>query len=161
MKTKTCKCCGAELPINAFTKNKTKKDGLNTWCRKCTSEYKSRYRAEHPEEIRIAKQKCYQAKKEQYKIHFQKNYKKNRWTTILPFCKELEQVENYALAKADNFVGWDRHHRLETHNSEGERRVVDITPEELIALDMYYNRPPEELMWMRHSEHTKLHKGKK
>ena len=49
-------------------------------------------------------------------------------------------------AKADNFIGWDRHHRLETHNSDGERRLVNLTVDELKALDMYYNRPAEELI---------------
>ena len=153
----TCSCCGAELPMFAFTKNKSKRNGINTWCRKCTSEYKAKYRAEHPDEIQKAKQKCYYAKKEQYLNHSKENYKKNRWNKILPFCNELEKVENYEKAKADNFIGWDRHHRLETHNSDGQRRLVDLTFEELIALDMYYNRPAEELIWLTHSEHSKLH----
>ena len=160
MQTFICQNCGAELPLNAFTKNKSKKYGINTWCRKCTSEYKSKYRAEHSEEIRKAKQKCYYTKKEQYQKHFKENYLKTRWIQVNPFCKDFEKVENYEKAKADNFIGWDRHHRLETHNSEGERRIVNITSQELIALDMYYNRPPEELIWLQHGEHTKLHKGK-
>ena len=77
------------------------------------------------------------------------------------FCKEYENIENYEKAKADNFKGWDCHHRLETHNSDGERRLVYITRDELKALDMYYNRPAEELIFMKNSEHQFLHhKGK-
>ena len=77
------------------------------------------------------------------------------------FCKSPEFIENYDLAAADNFVGWDIHHRLETHNSDGERRSVDLTKAELKALGTYYNRPAEELIFIRHSEHTVLHmKGK-
>lgn len=45
----------------------------------------------------------------------------------IDFTKDLENVENYWLAKADNFVGWECHHRLETHNSDGERRLVNIS----------------------------------
>lgn len=213
MQTFICQNCGAELPLEAFTKNKSKKYGINTWCKKCTSEYKTKYRVENAEKIRVAKQKCYQAKKEQYRQHHRENYLKNRekiiaqsikwckenkecrnasqrkhrtenlelfrekarlyrethkeqirnyarktaWNVRHPYCKELEKVENYEQAKADNFIGWDRHHRLETHNSDGEKRLVDLTIEELKALDMYYNRPPEELIWLRNSEHTKLH----
>ena len=37
------------------------------------------------------------------------------------YCDEIENVENYDLAKADNFEDWNCHHRLETHNSDGER----------------------------------------
>lgn len=74
------------------------------------------------------------------------------------YCDNIESVENYDKAKADNFKGWVCHHRLETHNSDGERRLVDISPEELIALDMYYNRPAEELIFLTIKEHQCLHK---
>ena len=73
------------------------------------------------------------------------------------FCKEPEKIENYEKAKVDNFKGWQCHHRLETHNSDGERREVDITREELIALGMYYHRPAEELIFLPRSEHRSLH----
>lgn len=73
------------------------------------------------------------------------------------YCDNIENVENYDKANADGFKGWECHHRLETHNSDGERRLVNITLEELIALDMRYNRPPEELIFLTKSEHCKLH----
>lgn len=73
------------------------------------------------------------------------------------YCDNIENVENYDKAAADNFKGWCCHHRLETHNSDGERRLVDITPEELIALDMYYHRPANELIFLTIKGHFKLH----
>ena len=76
------------------------------------------------------------------------------------YCKEPEKIENYQLAKKDNFKGWHCHHRLETHNSDGERRLIDITVSELQALEMYYNRPPEELIFLPASEHNAYNKGK-
>ena len=77
------------------------------------------------------------------------------------YCKEYENIENYEAAKKDNFKCWHCHHRLETHNSDGERRLVDITSAELIALGIYYNRPAEELIFLTTSEHNILHhKGK-
>ena len=77
------------------------------------------------------------------------------------FCKEPEKIENYEKAKANDFIGWCCHHRLETHNSDGERRLVNISAAELKALDMYYNRPASELIFMKGSEHKSLHaKGK-
>lgn len=77
------------------------------------------------------------------------------------FCKDYENIENYDKAKKDNFKGWECHHRLETHNSNGERRLVDITKKELIALGMYYNRPAEELIFLTIKEHHEYRKGKK
>ena len=74
------------------------------------------------------------------------------------YCKDYENIENYQKALADNFIGWDCHHRLETHNSDGERRLVDITRDELKSLGMYYNRPSSELIFIKHNEHKSLHK---
>ena len=77
------------------------------------------------------------------------------------YCSDIENVENYEDARKDNFKGWCCHHRLETHNSDGERRLVDIAKKELQALDMYYNRPAEELIFLTRREHMSLHrKGK-
>ena len=73
-------------------------------------------------------------------------------------CKDYKNIENYEKAKKDDFKGWLCHHRLETYNSDGERRLVDITVSELQALDMYYNRPSSELIFLTRSEHTTLHK---
>ena len=67
------------------------------------------------------------------------------------FCKDYENIENYEKAKADNFKGWCCHHR----------KGVDIPTEKLKALDMYYNRQAEELVFIKLSEHASLHqKGK-
>ena len=74
------------------------------------------------------------------------------------YCKDYENIENYEKALADNFKNWDCHHRLETHNSDGERRLVDITRDELKALGMYWHRPASELIFLKHSEHSSLHK---
>lgn len=76
------------------------------------------------------------------------------------YCKDYKNIENYEKAKKDNFKGWHCHHRLETHNSDGERRLVDITQKELKALNMYYHRPPEELIFLPRSEHEAFRKGK-
>lgn len=76
------------------------------------------------------------------------------------YCKDYGNIENYEKALADNFKGWHCHHRLETHNSDGERRPVDIKQKELKALDMYYNRPAEELIFLPRSEHEAFKKGR-
>lgn len=72
-------------------------------------------------------------------------------------CRTPELIENYDKAIADTTQTWQCHHRLETHNSDGERRLVDISSPELIALGMYFDRPPEELIFMTELEHKHLH----
>ena len=64
------------------------------------------------------------------------------------YCKDYKNIENYERAKADNFICWCCHHRLETHNSDGKIREVDILAAELKALNMYYNRPASELIFL-------------
>ena len=77
------------------------------------------------------------------------------------YCKNYENIENYDKALADNFKGWCCHHRLETHNSDGKRRDVDISAEELTSIGMYFDRPAYELVFLPSSEHISLHnKGK-
>ena len=78
------------------------------------------------------------------------------------YCKNYQDIENYEAANKCNFKGWEVHHRLETHNSDGERRLVDLTRDELLALGMYWHRPASELIFLTKSEHYILHqKGKK
>ena len=73
------------------------------------------------------------------------------------YCDNLENVENYEKAEKDNFKGWHCHHRLETHNSDGERRLVNITRKELVALGVYWHRPASELIFLTTLEHNRLH----
>ena len=96
--------------------------------------------------------------------NYEKNQKKHREydrnnKAFFIYIKkdEIQLVENYSLAKADDFIGWVTHHKLETHNSDGELREVEITPEELKALGMYYERPANELCFLTRSEHMRLH----
>ena len=77
--------------------------------------------------------------------------------SVKNLCKIFTKIENYDKAVADNTQTWDCHHRLETHNSDGERRLVDLSKEELIALGMYWDRPPEELIFLTSLEHKRLH----
>ena len=76
------------------------------------------------------------------------------------YCENYQDIENYEKAKKDNFKGWECHHRLETHNSDGERRPVDISYKELKALGLYYNRPASELIFLTTREHNAFRKGR-
>lgn len=83
--------------------------------------------------------------------------KKDRAPYSNCLCRTPELIENYDKAIADTTQTWQCHHRLETHTSDEERRLVDISKAELIALGMYYDRPPEELIFLTLAEHQRLH----
>ena len=80
-------------------------------------------------------------------------------SNIKYICKNRELIESYNEAISDDTQMWDLHHRLETHFSDGSERPSNafLSKEELIALDMYWHRPPEELIFLRKSDHHKLH----
>jgi hypothetical protein len=84
----------------------------------------------------------------EFQIAIRTRYAKNCWRE-----GERELIENYEKAAADNFKGWMLHHRLEC-TLDGE---FAHSAEELKRLDMYYNRPYYELIYLTNSEHSKLH----
>ena len=67
------------------------------------------------------------------------------------FCMTPELIENYDLAIADKENIWPCHHRKEEF----------YTKKELIEMGMYFNVPPEDLVFCRNKkEHYKYpHKG--
>lgn len=82
----------------------------------------------------------------------------NLWRLQKYCCEDISLIENYEEAMNDTEHRWVCHHRLETHNSDGSIRLVGISKAEWIALGMYYNRPASELVFMKNSDHTILHK---
>ena len=73
-------------------------------------------------------------------------------------CEDVTKIENYELAKKDNFKGWVCHHKLGLIATGG---VCDVDSQDLIDWGIYYNRPADELIFLTRNEHKILHnKGK-
>lgn len=72
---------------------------------------------------------------------------------LLGYCKEYWNIENYELAKADNFKGWVCHHRNEI-GSDGE---MLYSSKQLIEMNLYYDRPSDELIFLTTSDHARMH----
>lgn len=72
-------------------------------------------------------------------------------------CDDILKIENYDLAINDTQI-WDCHHRMETHRRNGKERITRLSPQDLIEWSLYYNRPADELIFLTHSDHLKLHK---
>ena len=88
-------------------------------------------------------------------VIFSKNMKKYIPNGKIPVCRYGEEhlVENYNLAKIDNFKGWVLHHRLElTIEGDFANSAID-----LVNKEMYYYRPYFELIWLKRGEHSRLH----
>lgn len=69
---------------------------------------------------------------------------------VKQFCSEdISLIENYQEAIIDHTQTWHCHHRLEIElNKSGN---------ELISMNLYYNRPASELIFLTKSDHMSLH----
>ena len=74
-------------------------------------------------------------------------------------CKDITKIENYEIALNDKTASYVCHHRLEIREVLG--RVVYISSRELMGLGLYYNRPPEELIFLERKYHRHLHNASK
>lgn len=73
------------------------------------------------------------------------------------YCKEdIANIENYELAKADNFKGWVIHHRDEIRKLPSGMIAIR-SREDLIDDGRYFDCPANELIYMTNFEHQKLH----
>ena len=72
--------------------------------------------------------------------------------TVFKFCSEDPSlIENYDKAIADTENTWHCHHRLEI---QGDKRLF---AKELKDMNLYFNRPASELIFLTNKEHTRLH----
>lgn len=66
-------------------------------------------------------------------------------------CEDVSMIENYDIAISDDTQTYDCHHRLEEE--------LDVTKDELKEMDLYYNRPSCELIFLTRDQHLKIHHG--
>lgn len=63
----------------------------------------------------------------------------------------FKRIENFLSAALDNEQVWDCHHRLEIELGADRNYLIEH--------DLYYNRPPEELIFVTRSQHNEIHKA--
>lgn len=128
----------------------TKAEIYKNWYEKkklTNPEYLKKRNEKRKEYFKNYNKKKYETSKE-YRINCRTCQTKNCWRD-----GERHLIENYDKALADEFKGWMLHHRLEC-TLDGD---FAHSANELKRLGMYYNRPYYELIYLTHSEHSKLH----
>lgn len=119
-----------------------------------SKEYQVEYQKKNRERInQLSKEWC--AKNKEKRAAISKKYNETHITKKRGLqhycCEDVSCIENYSEAMKDNLHGWDIHHKLET-------RGFGYTWKELIMLGLYYDRPANELIFLKHDEHLNLHK---
>ena len=66
------------------------------------------------------------------------------------YCSDdISLIENYNEAVNDKTQSWELHHRLESELNKSVQELKD--------LNLYFNRPADELIFLTKSEHSSLH----
>lgn len=52
MKAKTCSCCGENLPLTAFGRNRQTPDGLHYYCKACAAKRQRKWAQNNPDKVR-------------------------------------------------------------------------------------------------------------
>ena len=110
-KTRICKKCGEEKPLEEFCKDKAYKFGYIHTCKYCKSNYDRKYRQENLEKVRDVRRK-----------HYQKNRE-----------KELERSRKYRQENSEKVRGVQRKYRQENQEKliEGSRKYRESNPEKM------------------------------
>jgi hypothetical protein len=89
---KRCSCCHNELPTAQFSKDKSRKDGLNCQCKQCRKEYKNKYYKTHHQQ-----NKDYYIANKMAIRNYQNEYNKNYRKTNKNYFKEYSLKYNFNL----------------------------------------------------------------
>lgn len=118
--------------------NKWRKNHKDAW-----DSYMKQYRKDHAKE-NAEKGKKFRDEHPGYSAEYYRKRRLEGYTRVCP--KNYECIENYELAKADNFDKnkWHLHHRLEKYWS----------PQKLRRKKLYQNINPEALIWLPAYDHN-------
>lgn len=78
LELKTCSKCKIDLPIDSFTKDKTKKDGLTSYCRVCKREHGKKRWLENKDALSASHKIYYEQNKESAQAYGKKYYEENK-----------------------------------------------------------------------------------
>lgn len=67
---------------------------------------------------------------------------------VKKYCEDYTKIENYDEALSSP-LRYDLHHRHEISENKSASDLIDE--------NLYYHRPPEELIFLEHGEHMRLH----
>lgn len=79
MKTKVCSCCKEELPVSAYWRKKSAKDGLQNFCKKCQKKKKRKRYEDYLDRNR----------KHQQRIALRMAKRENLSKALKPFCIDV------------------------------------------------------------------------
>ena len=137
METKRCPMCNKDLPLDAFSKNKSRKDGLQSYCIECRKQRyladKDKiakrgkiYREQHKEEIAL-RSKLYRENNKEKKKQTDQAYRERNKDKIKAQLKEyyrthIDAIKAYNAEHKEEKSEYNRKYRIE-HLEEINKRT--------------------------------------
>ena len=133
---KCCNKCKIEKSLVEFSKDKSKKDGLQSKCRSCANQYKKQYHIDNPEyqkQYNNNMSAVYGIYGDNLCLYIGKSIGINsRWKDHKYFIKHPKAVEKYQ-PKSINL-----YNNIRLHSNVELRIIEESSPETLITLEQHY-----------------------
>ena len=137
MKTKQCSKCKEVKPVDCFSKRKSRKGGLQSYCKSCRAEY---YKANR-EKIAECSRKHYEANRGKL-LEYKRNYSEENREKLLEYKRKyyeenreklLEYGRKYYEENKAKFAGYGRKYREENADkiAEKDRKYREANPEKV------------------------------
>ena len=92
-KTKVCKCCGQELPVEYFCKNRATKDGLQIYCKDCQKKKIAESRIRRKERTLLAQAESLESEDcDQRKLTWDKKAEAKELLKTIPDSEILTEI---------------------------------------------------------------------
>ena len=145
-KTKRCSKCGETLLVSEFSKNKTRKDGLNHSCKGCCKayreenrekilEYKKAYREENREKIRESK-KAHREKNREKILERDKAYREENRGKIQEYKKAYREENREKIRESGKAYREENRKRIQ----EYKKAYREKNREKILERDKAYQK---------------------
>lgn len=127
---KFCNGCSETKPLTAFSKDKSRDDGLEYYCKVCKAEYRKEYRRSNKEKIalraKIYREKNKEKERETGRLYRENNHEKIRTKKLEAYRKKLEQERarsnRYRAANREKILAYKEQYYLKNREKELLRR---------------------------------------
>lgn len=137
METKRCSMCKKKLPVNMFGKNKSRPDGMQSFCKPCMREYSHKYNIEN------------RHKRKAYKLEYNRTHSAQNMEWEARY-KEINPMEYKSRTALGNAIRDGKINRPQFCSKCGKKCTPDGHHPD-------YSRPLH-VIWLCRSCHGRLHK---
>lgn len=167
-KVKMCHGCNKELPIEKFSKNNYRKDGLQTRCKSCIRKYQEKWILDNSEHHKKLIKKNYEENKEKYLIK-QNEYKSKNKDKIKEMFKRYysseigreQRLKHYKIYKKRNPEKTRARWLVRTYLKRGKivkKPCCNCGSESNIHAHHNDYSKPLDISWYCRSCHSELHR---